>query len=87
MLTTSEKLNHTPTETYDYYSVNETKRNIKMDFKKLFTSYSRPSDYILSMFSSSTLAEELKKSNIKETGNRNENMHYEIRNMSMFIVI
>lgn len=63
MLTTSEKLNREQTVTSDYNASNNIQKNFKMDFNKLFTSNVRPSDYILSIYNNTPLAEELCREN------------------------
>lgn len=80
MLTTSEKLNCKSTVTRNSVDSYKYQGNIKIDFNKLFETTSRPINYMLSLYSNISIAEEIKKSNVKNTKNNNVNMY----SMSMY---
>lgn len=91
MLTTSEKLNCKSTVTRNSVDENKYQENFKIDFNKLFETTSRPANYMLSLYSNISLAEEIKKLNIKNTENNNENIYsmsmYYLNNCIMYFTL
>lgn len=65
MLTTSEKLNCKLTESIDFIDSENKLENSKINFNKLFTTTKRPASYMLSLYSNTPLADEIKKSYVE----------------------
>lgn len=68
MLTTSEQFNRKLSATVNsVYSNNIQNSFNKINFNKLFQNVKLPASYMLSLYSNTSLAEEIKKSNVKPT--------------------
>lgn len=81
MITTSEKLNREPTVTSNSVTSNKIQGNFKINFNKLFTTSSRPYKHLLSLYSNTSLGEELNKCVINIRENDNSNVYFK----SMYI--
>lgn len=91
MLTTSEKLNYKPSAIIDSEDLKNKQEHFKFDFNTLFSSTSRPANYMLSLFSNTPLSEEIKISNVENMQINKKNIHsmgmYYLNNLSNYHII